>query len=120
STSGPGHPPAIGGEGMSKPLLTPKQARDQLGISDAQLRALTDEGRIPFINVGLGEKRASRRYDPADLAAFVDARRETKCRSISAPAPAPSPMISNLGAVDLAEIRARRRSEKLKNSRNTF
>src|SRR5690606_7509500 len=96
------------------PLLTPAEARKQLGISPSQLRSLTDDGHIPFINVGLGEKRASRRYDPADLAAFIAARRETKCRSTSAPAPQPIRTISSSGAVDLAEIRARRKSEKLK------
>lgn len=101
-------------------LLTPKQARAELGISDAQLRALTDEGRIPFINIGLGEKRASRRYDPADLAAFVQARRETKCRSTNDQAPVRTPMILSSGAVDLAEIRARRKNEKLKNSKSRY
>src|SRR5690606_23530463 len=93
--------------GMVK-LLTPKEVQAELGISDSQLRSLTDDGLIPFINIGLGEKRATRRYDPADIVAFVIARKETKCRSTSVPAPAPIPTISRSGAVDLAEIREKR------------
>jgi len=102
------------------PLMTPAQARAELGISDTQLRDLTDDGEIPFINVGRGSKRATRRYDPSDIEAFKAARRRVECRSISDPVPAPTPTISSSGAVDLAEIRARRKSEKLKSTKSKF
>jgi DNA-binding transcriptional MerR regulator len=43
-------------------LLTPA-----LGISSRQLRDLTDDGLLPFINVGRRKKRPARRYEPADI-----------------------------------------------------
>ncbi|MCT7375898.1 helix-turn-helix domain-containing protein [Chelativorans salis] len=55
-------------------LLTPSQAARELCVSDKQLRALTRAGHIRYINVGLGEKRETRRYDLADLQAFLEER----------------------------------------------
>lgn len=46
------------------------EAARELCISEKQLRSLTCAGRIRYVNVGLGEKRETRRYDPADLEDF--------------------------------------------------
>lgn len=51
-------------------LLTPKEAAASLAISERTLWQLTSEGRIAAIRFG----RAVR-YDPADLRAFIAARR---------------------------------------------
>lgn len=51
-------------------LLSPHEAARELCISEKQLRSLTCAGRIRYVNVGLGEKRETRRYDPADLEDF--------------------------------------------------
>lgn len=56
-------------------LLSPADAATLLGISDRQLRALTCSGAIRYVNIGLGTKREARRYDPADLAQFMEERR---------------------------------------------
>lgn len=56
-------------------LLTPKAAAALLAISTRQLRDLTIDGQIPFVDVGRGTKRPSRRYDPADIEAFKAARK---------------------------------------------
>ncbi|TGP34052.1 MULTISPECIES: GIY-YIG nuclease family protein [unclassified Mesorhizobium] len=55
---------------MSRPLLSPLEAARELCISEKQLRALTAAGRIKYVNIGLGSKRETRRYDPADLDDF--------------------------------------------------
>lgn len=59
---------------MAIPLLTPREAAESLGISDRQLRDLTDDGKIPFINVGRGATRPARRYETADVEAFKTLR----------------------------------------------
>lgn len=55
-------------------LLTPEQAAEFLAISTRQLRDLADAGYLAFVNIGLGE-RPTRRYLPADIAAFIESRR---------------------------------------------
>jgi len=101
-------------------LLTPAQASKALGISDRQLRELTDDGALPFINVGRGEKRLFRRYDPADIEAFKAARRRIECRSTSARAQTRTDMISSSGAIDLSEILAQRTNAKREKSRSGY
>lgn len=60
---------------MTEALLSPVEAARELCISERHLRALTVAGQIRYINVGLGGKRETRRYDPQDLAAFREARK---------------------------------------------
>jgi hypothetical protein len=60
---------------LTQRLLAPADAAAWLGISDRQLRALTCSGAIRYVNIGLGAKREARRYDPADLAEFMEERR---------------------------------------------
>lgn len=62
------------------PLLTPDEAARELAVSQKQLKALTGAGKIRYINIGLGRKRETRRYDPADIERFKEARR---CQSTS-------------------------------------
>lgn len=92
-------------------LLTPAQVRAELGISDRQLRDLTDDGALPFINIGRGSRRAAR-YDPSDIEAFKAQRKNQICRSSNAPARKRTPMTSNLGVLDFQEERKRLRSAK--------
>jgi excisionase family DNA binding protein len=58
-------------------LLTPAEAAKLLAISDRQLRELSAHGDIPFVNIGLGLKRETRRYRPDDIKAFIEARTKT-------------------------------------------
>ncbi len=51
-------------------LLTARQAAEQLAISTRKLWELTQRRDIPSIRIG-----RSVRYAPADLAAYVDAKR---------------------------------------------
>ncbi|WP_165603093.1 helix-turn-helix domain-containing protein [Devosia elaeis] len=92
-------------------LLTPKEAAERLGVSTDQLLKLTDRGKLPFINVGLGQKRPSRRYDPDDLSAFMMAQRMTACPSSSAKAPKSTLTTSGLRVVDFSAARKRKTSE---------
>lgn len=66
-------------------LMTPEEAAAALGISGRQLRDLTADGAIPYIDIGRG-KREARRYEPSDIEAFKSERRKTACPSISVPA----------------------------------
>ncbi|WP_081870621.1 helix-turn-helix domain-containing protein [Shinella sp. DD12] len=98
-------------------LLTPEAAASQLGISTRQLRDLTDEGQLRWINIGLGKKRPTRRYTPADLEAFIE-ERAAKCRSTRKTAETPIPTTSKYGVVDFQAIREQLRSGKQNASKN--
>lgn len=52
-------------------LLRPGEAADALAISERKLWELTRCGEVPAVRIG----RAVR-YDPRDLAAWIDGRRE--------------------------------------------
>jgi len=90
-------------------LLSPAQAARALCVSEKQLRALTCAGLIRYINIGLGQKRETRRYDPEDLREFLESR---KCQSIGAKAKRPTATTSNTVAIDfLAQLAARRKGK---------
>lgn len=95
-------------------LLSPEQAARELCISEKQLRSLTCAGRIRYVNVGLGEKRETRRYDPADIQEFREAR---KCLSSSAPANRNTRTTSVIDASDFQARLDARQSAKLKKSK---
>ncbi len=97
-------------------LLTLKEAADQLRISERQLRDLTDDGLVRWINVGRGSKRPSRRYTQEDLDEFKQ-RRSQQCPSTSAPVKRPTRMTSSSGAVDFLAILAQRKNEMQKHSK---
>ncbi|WP_233426638.1 helix-turn-helix domain-containing protein [Rhizobium mongolense] len=59
------------------PLLTPAAAAKILAVSVKQLTHLTLAGEIPFVNIGLGNKRPTRRYLPTDIDEFIARRRTT-------------------------------------------
>lgn len=69
---------------MSRPLISAATAAEYLNISILQLRGMTERGELPYINVGMGAKRPSYRYDPAELdklgrrASFIDERSAIK------------------------------------------
>lgn len=89
--------------------LTPKEAANELSVSEKHLRFLTDEGHIRYINIGLGEKRERRRYDPIDLEQFLEAR---KCLSSSAPDTKPIAMTSAIVVHDFQARRTARQNAK--------
>lgn len=60
-------------------LMTPTEASKYLAISIRQLRDLTDEGQIRWVNIGIGTKRATRRYTQAALDEFI-AQRSIKAK----------------------------------------
>lgn len=94
-------------------LLSPEAAARELCISEKQLRALTCAGQIRYINIGLGGKRETRRYDSADLEAFREAR---KCLFSSAPANRNTRTTSVIDASDFQARLDARRNGKLKKS----
>lgn len=97
------------------PLLTPEQAAQELSISTAQLRAVTNKGHIRYVNIGLGEKRESRRYALEDLTEFIERRSRRECRSTSAPASRSTVTTSYIDASDfLARLDARRNAKQKK------
>ncbi|MBE0563981.1 MAG: helix-turn-helix domain-containing protein [Ochrobactrum anthropi] len=56
------------------PLLTMKQAAEALAISVRHLINLSEDGEIPYVNVGRGTRKI-RRYDPADIETFKNQRK---------------------------------------------
>lgn len=61
---------------MSDALLTHVEAAERLGISPRSLDALVDAGAVHVVDVSPpGAARRARRYRPADLEAFIAARR---------------------------------------------
>jgi|SRR6516165_10036133 len=62
-------------------LLTPRQAAGALGISTRTLWDLTQQGEIPVIEPVPGEKRHHVRYDPVDLAAWVQSKKASRQES---------------------------------------
>ena len=57
-------------------LLSSKEAAALIGVSCDILLAHVRAGRIPYIDVGCGGRRIIRRFHPADIEAFVQARRK--------------------------------------------
>jgi excisionase family DNA binding protein len=92
-------------------LLTPDEAAKELGISSKQLRELCTNGKLPFIDVGLGE-RPARRYEPSDIEAFKAERRTITCPSSKDQAPKLTPTISGSKVYDIQAILAARQKEK--------
>jgi hypothetical protein len=93
-------------------LLTPRQAAAELAISTRQLRDLSLDGDITFINVGRGD-RPARRYEMSDLEVFKAERRTVSYRTSGAPA---SRRIANSPAtkpIDIQEVFAARQQAKL-------
>tara|TARA_R110000850_G_scaffold22995_6_gene67631 strand:+ start:984 stop:1343 length:360 start_codon:yes stop_codon:yes gene_type:complete len=91
------------------PLLTPARAAAFLSISIDTLNAIVARGDLPFVEVGAGDKRPRRRFDPADIEAYVG---ERKCRSGNGRDKTHGPMTSRSGVTDIQEILAARRSAK--------
>ncbi|MBC7279996.1 helix-turn-helix domain-containing protein [Hoeflea sp.] len=89
------------------PLLTPAKAAAFLSISVETLAAIVARGDLPYVEVGAGEKRTRRRFDPADLEAYVG---ERKCRSGNVRDKTHSPTTSRSGVTDIQEILAQRRA----------
>ncbi len=85
-------------------LLTPAEVAEMLSVSDKTLKGLD----IKYVDLGRG-KRVIRRYDMADVEAWV---REAKCLSTEKKIARPTPMISATPVTDIVEIRARRRAAK--------
>ncbi len=53
------------------PLLTPVQAAERLGVSRMTIYRYVKEGMLPCVRLG----STALRIDPADLDAFISARR---------------------------------------------
>ena len=94
-------------------LLTVEQTARILSVSSKQLIRLTNDGEIPFINIGRGMRKI-RRYEPADIEAFKSQRKTTECQFISEriTKTASIPMNSAYKVVDFQATLARSRSER--------
>lgn len=57
-------------------LLTTKEAAAELSISVRQLQSFVSDGLIPYVNIS--RKGTFRRFDPADIAAFIESRKVTE------------------------------------------
>ncbi|MFG1238045.1 helix-turn-helix domain-containing protein [Xanthobacter autotrophicus DSM 597] len=100
-------------------LLTMEEAAEQLGIGIKTLREHVRHGEMPFISMGRGEKRKRRMFDPADLQAFVAARREREpCPSIEPKTARCTTTISNIEVYDFTALQAARAAEKQSASKN--
>ncbi|WP_410052225.1 helix-turn-helix domain-containing protein [Bradyrhizobium sp. SZCCHNS30582] len=65
-------------------LFDLKEAADRLGTSVDHVRALIDDGRLQYVNIGRGRKRPRYRFTDADLNEFIEANRareEAPCPS---------------------------------------
>lgn len=93
-------------------LLTVMEAARLLNISGKQLRALTVAGEIRWINVGLGKKRPSRRYERHDIEAFKAEKAQRSCLSTNAKVERPIPMTSLYKVVDFQATLAQQQSAK--------
>jgi len=95
---------------MDDALLSVAAAAARLCVSERQVRDLIRDGKLPYVNVGLGTQPAYR-LRPADLEAFI-LQRTAICQkseaSTNAPAPANGSMTSKSEVIDFAARRAQR------------
>lgn len=97
-------------------LLTPAEAAERLGVSLGQLRRLTAAGKIAFIDVGLGDRRAPR-YELAEIEAFKTLRKVRECPSTDVQEPRSTRTTSASGAIDFQAARAKLRNARQSGSR---
>jgi excisionase family DNA binding protein len=64
------NPPEAIGVRLPAMLLTPRDAAKALAICEKTLWSLTQRGELQAVKIG-----RSVRYDPRDLAAFIDAKK---------------------------------------------
>lgn len=95
----------------SDKLLYPEEAAAILAITTKQLKLLTDEGLLRWINVGLGKKRPARRYQLVDIEEFK-AERARKCQSTKRTVERHTPSISGYKVVDFRGTLEQRQSER--------
>ncbi|MGJ4924807.1 helix-turn-helix domain-containing protein [Bradyrhizobium sp. HKCCYLRH2015] len=65
-------------------LFDLREAAKRLGASVDHVRALVDDGRLRYVNIGRGRKRPRYRFTEADLNEFIEAsraREEAPCPS---------------------------------------
>jgi hypothetical protein len=91
-------------------LLTPGAAAKLLAISVKQLRDLSTAGEIRFVNIGLGNKRPTRRYLPADIEDFIARRRSPDNRPTGRPNRGPTAFYE---VVDFKGVREQLRAGRL-------
>ncbi|RLP80540.1 DNA-binding protein [Xanthobacter tagetidis] len=101
-------------------LLTMDEAAREMGICTTTLREHVRHGEIPFISLGRGEKRKRRMFDPADLQAFIAARREREtCPSTKTSGAPTTNMTSRCEVLDISVLRAAHRAAKQSDSRKS-
>jgi excisionase family DNA binding protein len=107
--------------GVSVQLLDLKAAARRLCVSPEHVRALVDDGRLPFINIGRGAKRPRYRFADADLSKFIEAnrQREEACQFSNSKTVGPRSgnTISNSVVVGFMDQRNARLAAKQKNSK---
>jgi excisionase family DNA binding protein len=66
---------------VSEPLLTAKEAAEELNITEEQVRRFVRDGMLTYINVGRGEKRPRMRFDRStDIEQFKQKQRSKEMR----------------------------------------
>lgn len=95
-------------------LLTPAEAARELRISTKHLRALTRAGLIRYVNIGLGQKRESRRYHPEDLRQFQE---EGGCRSTDGSDYRSTPSTAPIRIIDFRDQQVRKATATPKGSK---
>ena len=94
-------------------LLTMEEAARELGVCTDTLREHVRHGEIPFISMGRGEKRKRRLFHPADLQAFIAARREREtCPSTKTSGAPTTNTTSRCEVLDITALRDAHRAEK--------
>jgi excisionase family DNA binding protein len=93
---------------VSVRLLTVKEAADRLGISVKTLRGHVRNGRLRYINVGLGERRHSYRIDEIAIDEFKQANGhrngQASCRFIGRKSRGSINTISNCEVIAFSEV----------------
>ena len=59
------------------PLLTPPEVAKRLTVSQSVVRRLARSGELPSLKIG-----GSRRFDPADVDAYVNAQKGSKLADV--------------------------------------
>ncbi len=95
------------------PLLTMKQAAEALAISVRHLINLSEDGEIPYVNVGRGTRKI-RRYDLADIETFKNQRKTVRAAEQQPACSRREPHSSLLNIVDFRALLEEKRSRKRK------
>ena len=98
-------------------LFDLKEAAKRLNTSPEHVKGLVEDGRLRFVNVGRGAKRARYRFTDGDLNDFIETNRkreELRCQFSRLRGAHTTNSISNSGVIGFTAQRNARLAEKQK------